>query len=273
MKKILLICDANNFPSGAFKFLKLLHFSDPFLLTGAFFHSVNYDLLIPSTFAFSPDPLIAYTNKDNKSVANSIKQFSERCNQSGIEFRVHEESEEFKISDVIKESRFADLIVMSEELFCADLDVEQPNYYMEEVMHKAECPVLLIPENYKPFSHVTIAYDGRKESLFAMKQFCYLFPLTKYSTTVLYLTEKEEQEIPELIYLEEYAARHFGSLTIEKKTFNKKSEFIQYVGNKNETLLIAGAYGRSGLSNTFHESFVEKTIREHKVPVFIAHHS
>jgi hypothetical protein len=275
MKKILLLCDVNNFPTGAFEFIKNLHSSEPLLLTGAFFHSINYDLILPTAFAFNPDPVIAYTDKDLKAVANNIDLFEEKCKAEGIEYRTHEESNEFKIADVIKETRFADLAILSEEVFCAHLDPDQPNFYMEQILHKAECPVLLVPENCSSINNVAIAYDGEKESMLALKYFCYLLPnLTQNPATIFYLGNQEDNfEIPDLAYLEEYAARHFTLLTVKNLHLHKKNYFNDWIGQKENTLLIAGSFNRSSLSNLIRKSFVEKTIEQHKVPIFIAHHS
>src|SRR4051794_2027265 len=176
MKKIIFVCDVNNFPEGAFKFIKSLNEPEPILLTGAFFHSINFDVLMPAGLALAPDPLLAFTDSDIDAVNKSIEKFERQCQLAGIEFRVHEESDVFKMEDVVRETRFSDAVVISEKLFFRHIDAEQPNSYMKRVLHASECPVMIIPENYNPVTRVTIAYDGKKESMFAIKQFCYLFP-------------------------------------------------------------------------------------------------
>jgi nucleotide-binding universal stress UspA family protein len=272
MKKILFFCDANNFPVGAFKFVKTLNLSEPILLTGAFFHSINYDVLSPVPLAISPDTVIAFTDADLKGVAKSIDQFKERCLLAGIEYRVHEESDVFKFKDAVKESRFADLIVMSEELFCSHIDKKQPNHYMHNVLHKAECPVVLIPEDYNAITRIAIAYDGSGESMFAIKKFCDLLPgYTKLPVDIFYWVNKTDDEIPDLTYLEEFVGRHFTNADFREVFFDPSEYISQWIKGKQDTMLVCGAYSRSTLSTLIKKSFVEEIITSHAVPVFVAH--
>ena len=52
----------------------------------------------------------------------------------------------------------------------------QPNFYMIEALRASESPVVVVPENFSRIDHLAFAYDGGKESMFAIKQFTYLFP-------------------------------------------------------------------------------------------------
>lgn len=40
MKKILLLCDGDNFPKGAFRFIKNIREEEPVLVKGLFFYTV-----------------------------------------------------------------------------------------------------------------------------------------------------------------------------------------------------------------------------------------
>jgi hypothetical protein len=272
MKKILFFCDADNFSTGAFKFVKALNLSEPILLTGAFFHSINYDVLSPAPLAISPNTVIAFTDADIKAVAQSIRQFQERCAAAGIEYRLHEESDVFKFEDAIKESRFADFIVMSEELFCSHIDKKQPNHYMHRVLHSVECPVVLIPENYTTIANIVIAYDGTRESMFAIKKFCDLLPAyTKLPVDIFYWVNKTDDEIPDLAYVEEFVGRHFSNANFREAFFDPSEYISQWIEGKKDTLLVCGSYSRSTLSTLVKKSFVKDIIANHAGPVFLAH--
>jgi hypothetical protein len=273
MKKIVFVCDVNNFSLGAFKFVESLHQDEPFLLTGAFFHSVNFDISMPTGLAFAPDPLLAFTDNDIEAVNSSIEKFKQMCGQSGIEYRVHEESDVFKIDDFIKETRFADIIVISEKLFFSHIENDQPNTYMKQVLHSSECPILIIPEDFSPVTHVTIAYDGKKESMFAIKQFCYLFPqYTKLPAEIVYWVEKTDDEIPDIEYLEEFAARHFSNLNFKELFFDPEKYMIDWSRKNRNSIFIAGSYKRSWLSTMLKKSFVDNMITNSSALIFIAHH-
>jgi hypothetical protein len=273
MKKIIFVCDVNNFPVGAFEFIKSLNDSEPLLLVGAFFHSVNFDEGI-SNLAFAPDPILAFTDSDIRTVHSSIMRFEQKCQKSGIEYRVHEESDQYKIEDLVKESRFADVVVMSEGLFFKHIDSDQPNSYMKQVLHCSECPVIVIPENYSTIKHVSIAYDGKKESMLAIKQFCYLFPkYTDLPAEIVYWVNKTDDEIPDLEYLEEFAGRHFTNLNFKELFFDPRT-YIEDWSNKNrDTIFVSGSYKRSGLSTYLKRSFIEDMIKSSSSIIFIAHNN
>jgi hypothetical protein len=175
---------------------------------------------------------------------------------------------------MVKETRFADAVVISEELFCADYMSYQPNVYMKEVLHGAECPVVVIPEAFNIPERIVVAYDGRKESMVALKQFCCLFPeLTELPAEFVYIKNEAGEELPDQGLLKEYVTAHFNSSGIAKLHFEPHKYFTAWAETKRNIMLIAGSYGRSSVSDLFHSSFAEQVIHEHKIPVFIAHHA
>jgi hypothetical protein len=274
MKKILFVCDASNFPEGAFRFLETLHQQEEFLLTGAFFHSVNYDMFIPADFVFDPQPIAAFADTDTQAVSASMAKFKTRCNRAGIEYRMHAESDVFRIQDVVKESRFADLLVMSEGLFFAHVDTAQPNKYMRQVLHMAECPLLVVPEKFESFSRVAVAYDGKRASMYALKQFCNLFPgYSELPTEIYYWVDKSDDEIPDPTYIQEYAARHFSNVNFRELFFDCGRYLAQWAHDKTDTLFVTGSYSRSGWSTLFHKSFIDDMVRDSSSLIFIAHNN
>lgn len=135
-----------------------------------------------------------------------------------------------------------------------------------------KCPVVLIPENFEfPTSNI-LAYDGSESSVYAIKQFAYLFPELIDNTTILiYAKEKGGEEFPDEANIEELAARHFSDLTLTRLEANPAKHFSSWLMKHNETILISGAFGRTGISRLFHKSFVSGIISDHQLPVFIAH--
>jgi hypothetical protein len=274
MKKILFVCDANNFPEGAFRLVQSLQQQEPLLLTGAFFHSVNYDMFIPADFVFDTEPIAAFTDTDIKAVQSSINKFEQACQRNGIEYRVHNESDVFSIKDLVIESRFADLLVMSENLFFAHIENEQPNKYMRQVLHKSECPILVVPESFTSFSRLAIAYDGKGASMFALKQFATLFPqFCSLPTEIYYWVEKPGDNIPGLSYVQEYAARHFTNVNFREVYFDSGRYLAQWAHDKTDTLFITGSYSRGGWSSLFHRGFIDDMLKVSASLIFVAHHN
>ncbi|MBP9098588.1 MAG: universal stress protein, partial [Ferruginibacter sp.] len=118
MKKIIFASDGKNFPKGAFEFIKELQQTEPVLLTGAFLHSLNFEEFLPGVFAMYASPALEFLQEEKNQVTQTIRLFEDSCQRNNIEYRVHEQSMNWKIDDLAKETRFADLMVLSEELFC-----------------------------------------------------------------------------------------------------------------------------------------------------------
>ena len=178
MKKLIISLDGKHFPKGAFEFVKSINAKTKVLLAGVFLSPVDYSKLLAYTgmegMAMMPEWLTK--NEDDVPVNKNISLFKEACTEAGIEFRIHKDTDMMAISSLIEESRFADALLISSDLFYANVSKEQPNFYLEEVLKRSECPVLLMPENYEEPDQVVLAYDGNESSVFAIKQFAYVFP-------------------------------------------------------------------------------------------------
>ncbi len=271
MKKFVLLSDGKNFSHKAFQFISNLYEKEPFLLTGAFFHSINDGLVISNTFA-PGGPYVVYTKTEQDAYNKGIQEFTALCIANNIEHRVHRESDEWNLDDMIKETRFADMVIVSGELFFADIEPEQPNRYLREVLKYAECPVLVIPEEVQCIKRIAIAYNGKKESMFALKMFCDVFPgLTHLPTDIFYWVKKTDDDIPDFDYLQEFASRHFSNLNFRELFFDPSEYLATWTNKQKDTLFISGSYNRSKISNWFKKSFADDILKKHAAPVFIAH--
>ena len=143
---------------------------------------------------------------------------------------------------------------------------------MQEALHGTECPIVVVPETFKDVEHLAFAYDGKKESVFALKQFTYLFPqFVDLPAEFVYMRDEEKDDIPDLKLLEEYTRFHFNCMAASKLHFDPKKYFSTWIKNKKNALLVSGSYGRSIVSNILRRSFADKIIHDHANPVFIAH--
>ena len=147
-----------------------------------------------------------------------------------------------------------------------------PLEFLTEALKIAECPVIVVPENFEyPMTNL-FAYDGSESSMFAIKQFAYILPqLTKIHTVVLHLGDDEEKTLPHQKNLMELLQQLFPDLRLLHLNINPKRDFNSWVQQKSACLLIAGSYSRSEISLLFKKSFMREILAEHKLPVFIAH--
>jgi hypothetical protein len=249
MKQVLFVCTGNNYPQGAFNFIKSLNHESPVSATGLFF-----------------------SHDGGKDTAASKAKFSGQCQQSHILHNIHDNEGPWNKALFAKESLFSDFILLSSQQFYGDLRERQPNAFLSEAMHHAECPLLIVPEDFTPSNHLFIAYDGTSESIFAIKQFSYLFPhLTELPTEVVYVNEEASNSIPELEHLRRYSRLHFSCMGFSKLHFKAAEYFATWIGERQHVMLISGSYGRSSFSYATTPSFAEDVIHDHRLPVFVAH--
>lgn len=273
MKKILLAFDAYHFSEGAFEFARRLNEIQPILLTGIFLPREVAAGLWSFAEGMTEPFLYAYSSLQEPGKTNENRErFEHLCQANGIDYRIHYEDYGFTLTELEKETRFADLLIIGSEKFYEQTDGLNPNDYIRDVLHGTECPVLLVPEQFSFPDNIIVAYDGSSSSVHAMKQFANTFPeLCKLEVVVVYASDHEKAEIPDLAQMEEFAARHFPNLTFYKLDAHPKKYFATWLADERNALLVCGSYGRSGVSELFRKNFIREVITDHRLPIFVAH--
>jgi hypothetical protein len=274
MKKVILAFDGSDFSEGAFAFAKHMNLEQPILLVGVFLPQIDYSNLwsyangTAGTFFI---PLVE--DEEAETIEKNIRRFQKLCASNNIDNRIHKDFYDFTLPELKKETRFADLVILGSESFYKNFGQQELNQYLKDAVHSAECPVIVVPEkcNYPEFN--ILAFDGSESSVHAIKQYAYLFPdLCSNKTMLIYATNKEREiAFPDESYIVELAARHFKDLTLFKLDFDSKKHFATWINDKDNAILVSGAFGRSFFSQLFKPSFVSEVIKSHKLPVFITH--
>jgi len=219
-------------------------------------------------------PMFIPTVEDEETAAieKNVAKFEALCDRNMIEYRVHRDFTDFALAALIKESRFADLLIIGSESFYENLGLNELNESVKDALHGSECPVLVVPEKFEFPQSNFLAYDGSDDSVFAIKQFAYLFPeLCINDTLLIYAQEDNNIEIPDQHYIEELSVRHFPTLSLSKLDINPRQFFTKWIAKQKGAILISGAFNRSIFSVMFRKSFIRDVIRDHKLPVFVAH--
>jgi hypothetical protein len=273
MQKVIISLDGQHFPKGAFEFVKSINVKSKIMLAGVFLSPVDYSKLLAYTgmdgITVMPEWLVK--NEDDLLVNKNISLFKETCIAEGIEFRIHKDTDLMAISSLIEETRFADVLLISSELFYANVSKQQPNFYLEEVLKRSECPVMLVPENFSEPGQVVLAYDGNESSVFAIKQFAYLFPELANRETILLSIIQHEDEMPEYSLVTELVSRHYPNLKVQSLHLKQRKDFAEWMADKPNSFIVMGAFSRSMLSQLFKKSFATDVIHDIKMPVFISH--
>lgn len=272
MKQVLFVCAGKAFPRRAVNFLLSMHRDEPLEVLGLFFSPIDIEAMATVSQLPVLAPFDRLEEEEQQAVTANKAIFAKQCEQYHIRHRIHDNDKQWDKGLLVKESRFADLILLSGELFYADINVRQPNAYLQEALHAAECPVLAVPEDYRQCDHLFIAYDGSKESLFAMKQFSCLFPhFSDLPSEIVYVRDEASDDIPDLEHLKHYTRLHFSSVGFSKLHFKAAHYFANWISERKHVLLVTGSYSRPAFSYIAKHSFAEQVIREHRLPVFIAH--
>ncbi|HET7898451.1 MAG TPA: universal stress protein [Flavisolibacter sp.] len=274
MKKLLLVADGTNYSTNAFDFVRQLNELEKILVAGIFVPQVDYANLWSYAAAAGAGavyvPLLE--PEENDDVEQNILRFQEQCEMHKISFRVHKDFYEFALPALKKESRFADAMVISGDLFYKQFNSANQFDYMQTALHEAECPVLIVPEEMQfPESNI-IAYDGSAEAVYALKQFAYIFPeLARNKTLLVYADTVKNGAIPSRELIVELASQLYPDLTLLKLDAAPKKSFSSWVSEQKASLLVSGSFGRSSVSQIFRKSFVADIILQHQLPVFVAH--
>jgi hypothetical protein len=272
MKQIIIVAAGHQFPQGPIAFLQTMTENERVHARGLFFRPVDYSALAAAGASNNITPFLELEDNEREVIAHHKVQFGHHCEQHHIPYSLHDNDSEWDKALLIRESRFADLILISGECFYAEVDNHQPNKYLRQALHEAECPVVVIPEYFTAIRHLFMAYDGTRESIYAIKQFCYLFPkLIDLPTEIVYIHEDAGHAIPELESLHHYTRLKFDCMNFSKLQFNAAERFSTWISGKKNALLVSGSFGRSTLSYIGKRSFAQDVIRAHQLPLFIAH--
>jgi len=272
MKKILLPFEGNNFPQEILDFAGELNILSPVLLTAAFVPEVDYAQLWSASGGVATGTYIPQVLDEGAVIEDNSVKLKAFCIDHGIKLSIHSDRFDFALPAIRKEARFADLLVISAIHFFDIINTRQPNAYMREILHGAECPMILLPEKPGLPGDIILTYDGTASSVYAIKQFAYLFPeLASVRTSLIYLREKKDSPFPNRQFIEELALQHFKNFRILDLGIRPEDFFDTWISAQHRPWLVAGSYGRSDLSRFFTGSFISNLIRKHKIPLFIAH--
>ena len=273
MKKILLAFGGPRFSEGIFQFAKWLNEKQPVLLIGVFLPEVVYSNIYAFGSGLPAADFVPFVGQeDNQLIEKNMNHFTDLCERNGISYRVHKDYDNLALSELKKETRFADLLIISSEKFYTTYGLNDLNPSLTEALHTSECPIVVVPETFYFPERNILAYDGSESSVFAIKQFAYLFPeLAQNETLLVYAKENTDPGLPDESYIEELATQHFKNLNLLKLHLNPRKFFNTWLSERQNVILVGGSFGRSPASELFQKSFVAKVIAEQKLPVFIAH--
>lgn len=204
-------------------------------------------------------------------IENNIAFFKERCTSLGVSYGIHLDRG-VPIFELIDETLFADLLVVDAKTSINLHYEESLSEFVRHILKKAKCPVIIAPENFDVTDEIIFTYDGSASSVFAIKQFTYLFPqLQNRKVRVLQINETGEWKEQDKLKLQEWLKDHYAQFELEAVKGNSDNKLFDYLYPKKNLFLVMGAYGRNTLSQFFKPSHADLLIKTISQPIFIAH--
>lgn len=236
-------------------------------------HSYRFADLISKEGGVSDKKLKMLNEKDEKTRRTSIRVFKKACESAGIEFSVRRDKN-VALKDLLNESIYSDLLIINRKEDFNIYREEIPSDFMREVLTDVQCPVLVVPEKYKPAKKIIFLYDGDPSAVFAVKMFnSILVPFAHLPVQVLSVKSgKESLHLIDNNLMKEFMRLHFPNAEFTILKGSPEEKILSFLEQQNEDVLIVlGAYRRSRVSRWFKPGMADMLMSELNLPLFIAH--
>jgi len=278
MKKFIAAFDGLKFSESTLDYALFLSKHSNAHLVGVFLddfsrHSYSIADITKYEGAMFDEHVQELNEKDKEDRDRSVEEFEEACQSAGINYSVHRDKN-IAIQELLHESIYADLIIISGVETVTRYDEPAPTRFIRDLLNDVQCPVLLVPERYRPVDKIILLYDGEPSSVHAARMFSYLFDGIKhFETQVLTVKTKEEHlHLPVNRLIKEFIKRHYPAPEYIVLRGLPEDEIIRHLNReKKSPLIVLGAYRRSRLSRVFKPSMADYLLQHLKKPLFIAH--
>jgi hypothetical protein len=201
----------------------------------------------------------------------NIRVFHEVAGQEGVQAFI--ESDTISTGDIIQKTRFADILVIDAKTQFFGTDQGGISHFVKDTLQDAECPVVIAPEDYVNIDNIVFCYNGIKSSVFAIKQFMYLFPQLTYKRVKIINLNAEDQRSPdEERVFADWLKYHFKDVEFLLMNDDAIPAFFNYLIKKRNDFVVMGDYGKGLLASFFGNDGNEDVGRTTNVPLFISHY-
>lgn len=201
----------------------------------------------------------------------TIHRFESICEDLGIRSEVIEivsQPEE----RILLECRYADLLLIDPGLNTGESAVALPASFLRTILSRSECPVMMIPEQFDGVEGIIHAYDGSPSAVFAIKQFTSLFPRLA-DRTVFVVTDRSEKQVSveETQKMRDWLNAHYSNVVFHDIRGDSRIGLLDYVLEKDNFIMVMGAYGRNSWSSFFSASHAEPLVKYISKALFVSH--
>lgn len=278
MEKILLAIDAINLDTTSLEFVIYLARLTNSKITGVFLENLVAEerpvlsKMQGMTFGdWEADENSVERRFKMELIEKNIKIFKEECINRGVSFGLHRDRG-VPVRELIEESRFADILVIDAETSFNRRYEGTPTEFVRDILNKAECPVVIAPESLESIYEIIFTYNESPTSVFAIKQFTYLFPqFSNKMVSIIQVNESGEWKDPDKYKFKEWLKEHYTNLNFEMVKGKIDDNLFDHLFKRKNIFLVMGAYGRTEVSQFFKHSHADLLIKTVTQPIFIAH--
>jgi hypothetical protein len=204
-----------------------------------------------------------------KMSARNCARFRRFCDENEIDYTIREDRSETALPHVRKETRFADLLLISgAQFFIGD----HPDAFARGLLHGSECPVMLLPPDPWLPGELIFACDDATTASHAIRQFASLFPeFTRLKATLVCIYDNDNAEMTDESAIREFGSRHFKRFRVLRLSRRTDDFYDTWIRMMDSPWLICGASGHRESSPLLSHSFANRMVKGHLVPLFIAH--
>lgn len=211
--------------------------------------------------------------KDREERDECIEKFEHACQNADLNFSIHRDRN-VAIQELLHESIYCDLLIVSGKETLTRYDEPMPTRFIRDLLNDVQCPVVIVPEKYKPIEKFTLLYDGGPSSVYAVKMFSYMFgSFQNFEVEVITVKEVGQNlHLPNKRLIKEFMVRHFPAAEYLIVKGFAEDEIVKFLQReKKDVMVVLGAYRRSRLSRVFKPSMADVLMQNVNLPMFIAH--
>ncbi len=279
MKKIVAAFDGLKYSISTQEYAIKLASQAKALLVGVFLDDLNYhtykiyELVSEQEGGLDTKLQQRLNKKDAAERARSLKQFESACEKAGVLYSVHKDHHA-AIRDLLSESIYADLLVISSKETFSHFREELPTSFIHDLLPHVQCPVFIVPSSYWKIDELILLYDGEPSSVHAIKTLGYVLPFFQDSYTEIVTVNKpgKEVHIPDAALIKEFISQHFPKAKYHVLRGEPEAAILELLKKKRpNTLVVLGAYRRTAVSRWFRPSMADTLMSKLNLPLFIAH--
>lgn len=277
MKKISAAFDGLKFSTSTLEYAINFAAHSKALLSGVFLDDFTYhgyklfDMI--GSEGVSEQKMKQLMDGDKATRQKAADSFQYACIKEHINYVMHHD-ESFAVQELLKESIYSDLLLLNREETFTHFPQDRPSQFVKDLLADVQCPVLLVPKEYKEIKKIVLLYDGKPSSVFAIKMFDYMFPwLRSLETEVVSVVDPtvyaglQDNEL-----IQEFINCHFPEAKYTLLHGNAEEKIVEYLHKEEQsTLAVLGAYRRSSVSMWFKTSMADILMKKLDIPLFVAH--